>query len=246
MRISFVFVLLVTLSQAGWLESWHRYQGQQAIGHHRWKQALEAYRQIDHPDDATRYTMANLHYRLGQYAQAMALYAGVHDPKLAYRRLHNLGNCAMQTGDIARAVALYQAALRLHSSQRSRHNLALAQAWLKHQAKIGAACTTNILPRRRSRKEGQANLDDNTTSDEGKWNEDNRSIVRADNVANAHTMPDSGMAEITHFAPKQSVIEVTQPQPMSPREEAKWDRTLADRPVKTLLIPLDLPPRSQP
>ena len=246
MRMLLTWVLLVVMAQAGWLESWHRYQGQQAIGRHRWKQALEAYRQIDHPDDATRYTMANLHYRLGQYAQAMALYAGVHDPKLAYRRLHNLGNCAMQTGDIARAVALYQAALRLYPSQRSRHNLALAQAWLKHQAKIGAACTTNILPRRRSPKEGQANLDDNTTSDEGKWNENNRSIVRADNGVDAHAITASGTAEISRFAPKQSVIEVTQPQALSRREEAKWDRSLADRPVKTLLIPLDLPPRSQP
>jgi len=246
MRIIFLWMMFAVLSQAGWMDAWYRYQAQQAIEQHQWQQALEAYQQMDHLDDTTRYTMGVLHYRLGHYRHAMTLYAGLHDPKLAYRRLHNLGNCAMHTGEISRAVALYKAASKIHPSKQTSHNLALAEAWLKRQAKIGAACTTNILPRRRSRKEGQANLDDNMTSNEGKWNENNRSIVRADNVADPHTTAEGGTAEITYFAQKQSMIEVTKPLPLSTREEAKWDRTLSDRPIKTLLIPLDFPSRNQP
>ncbi len=234
-----VWLLLSTYGSAGILDDGHRWLGNRALAHHQWHAALEAYTAIPHPDAVTRYTLATLHYRLGHYRQAMALYAKIHDPALAYRRLHNLGNCAMQVRDYTRAVALYRAALALHPSKRTQYNLTLALQALKQKKKIGAACTTNILPRRRSAKEGNANLDDNTTSNEGKWKEINQTVVRADNLSRPHAHGQSDTAHTVTFAPRETRIELTRaPEPLTEREQVKWDRTLRNRPVKTLLIPL--------
>jgi len=252
MRGVFLWIFLLTWGSAGIIDDGHRWLGNRAIAQHRWEKALEAYAAIAHPDASTRYTLANLHYRLGHYRQAMALYEGLHDPALAFRRLHNLGNCALHLGDFSRASALYRAALALHPAERTRHNLTLATQIIQarqRKKQIGAACTTNILPRRRSAKEGNANLDDNTTSNEGKWKEINQTIIRADNLARPHTPTQSDTAHTVTFAPKATRIELGHaPEPLTEREQAKWDRTLRDRPVKTLLIPLDprLPTRKQP
>ena len=240
MRGVLLWIAFLAWSSAGIMDDGYRWLGNRAIAQHRWDKALEAYTAIANPDASTRYTLANLYYRLGHYRRAMAHYTNLHDPALAYRRLHNLGNCAMHLGDFARAAALYRAALALHPSERTRHNLALAIQALQQKKQIGAACTTNILPRRRSPKEGNANLDDNTTSNEGKWKETNQTIVRADNLAQPHAQGQADTAHTVTFTPKAERIELTQSsEPLTKREQAKWDRHLRERPVKTLLIPLE-------
>ena len=240
MKGLFLWITFLAWSSAGIVDDGYRWLGNRAIAQHRWDKALEAYTAIANPDASTRYTLANLHYRLGHYRQAMALYTGLHDPALVYRRLHNLGNCAMHLGDVARAAALYRAAQAFHPDERTRHNLTLALQFLAQKRKIGAACTTNILPRRRSPKEGNANLDDNTTSNEGKWKETNQTIVRADNLARPHAQGQADTAHTVTVTPKETRIELTRaPEPLTEREQVKWDRTLRERPVKTLLIPLE-------
>ena len=240
MRAIVIPILLFTALHGGWQRDTLLYRAQQAIGHQQWAEALNAYAQIHDTDDTLRFNIATLHYRLGHYRRAFALYARIRDPRLEYKRLHNLGNCALHLQEPARAAALYRAAQRLHPAEATRHNLALATRLLTRQKqKIGAACTTDILPRRRSRKEGLADFDDTTTSDEGTWSETNRTIIRADNVARPHTAAGADTAHTIAFDNTPAVIKPTPPAELSHREEAKWDRTLRNRPLKTLLIPLD-------
>ncbi len=125
-----VFFLLGGLSlQAGVLDDYRLHQAQVLQQEGRYLRALEAYRKLPQTNDAVRYNMANLYYRLGRFDEALALYRTVEAPSLQGRRLYNMGNCYAIKGAWRKAMRFYQAALKFAPEDPDlRYNLKKAQA----------------------------------------------------------------------------------------------------------------------
>ncbi len=254
------FFMLGGLSlQAGVLDEYRLHQAQvlQQKGHYL--QALETYRKLPRKSDAERYNMANLYYRLGRFDEALALYGTVEAPSLQGRKLYNMGNCYAIKGNWQKALRFYRAALKFAPEDSDlRYNLKKAEARVR-QMELEASllklrqkaqkkvCKLERLPLgvRRGFYEGSieflSDFEGNDTLKEARYGE---TLLKRNNQARSTGERGRGKEAGRESREENRTVLKKKEHPFD-LEEQRYRRQLQEKTLKSLLVPMTEPKKSE-
>jgi len=254
------FFLLGGLSlQAGVLDEYRLHQAQVLQQEAHYRQALQAYRKLPRKSDAVRYNMANLYYRLGRYDEALALYRTVEAPSLQGRKLYNMGNCYAIKGDWQRALRFYRAALKFTPEDPDlRYNLTKARDRVRQMELVASilklrqkaqkkVCKLERLPLgvRRGFYEGSieflSDFEGNDTLKEARYSE---TLLKRNNQARPTGKRGLGKEASRWNREENRTVVKGEEHPLG-LEEMRYRRQLQEKTLKSLLVPMTEPKKSE-
>ncbi len=254
-----LFLLGGLLLQAGVLDEYRLHQAQvlQQKGHYL--QALKAYRKLPRKSAAERYNMANLYYRMGRFDEALALYRTVEAPTLQGRKLYNMGNCYAVKGNWQKALRFYRAALKFAPQDPDlRYNLKKAEARVR-QMELEASllklrqkaqkkvCKLERLPLgvRRGFYEGSieflSDFEGNDTLKEARYSE---TLLKRNNQARSTGKRGLGKEASRRNREENRTVVKGKEHPFG-LEEVRYRRQLQEKTLKSLLVPMTEPKKSE-
>ena len=245
--------------EAGLLDDYrlHEAQTMQRTGHYL--RALEAYRKLPQKRDAARYNMANLYYRMGRFDEALALYRTVEAPSLQGRKLYNMGNCYAVKGDWQKALRFYRAALKfLPRDPDLRYNLKKAEARVRQmeleasllklrQSAQKKVCKLERLPLgvRRGFYEGSieflSDFEGNDTLKEARYSQ---TLLKRNNRARSSGGRGRGREASRRSREENRTILKRKEHPLG-LEEERYRRQLRQKALRSLLVPMTEPIKSE-
>ncbi len=241
-----------TQSSAGVLRGAWLIQADRAARAGDYARALRYYRKLGHADDRVRYNEGVLLYRMGRYAEALALFRTIRDPALEGRSLYNAGNCYMRLGRWSRALRFYEAAAkflpgdpdpaanaRIVRKALARRSLERALRELKRKNEQKVCKLERVdLGIRRGAFEGKSLGGDFPTDDRLEEARFGATLIQRDNVLEGTGRVDRARErQILESEENRTLVE-GEVQTDSIRLR-RIERRLRSRPLRTLLIPIE-------
>ncbi|MFQ5481983.1 MAG: tetratricopeptide repeat protein [Nitrospinaceae bacterium] len=175
------------------------------------KKALESFEAAreSRPDDPNVvYNLANTHYRLGHYTEALKAFLAaeslVNDPAMRQRIQYNLGNVRFRQGNMKEAIEAYKSALELDpNDQDAKFNLEYARFLLERAEKSG-----RLMPRHRKSEPGSQAEGKRAAADgSGKKNDDAKGLKEAPASSGSSSPPAPPKVEDQNTMPPAKVPE---------------------------------------
>jgi len=163
----YLIVVFITLySHAGVLDFNYLNQAKSAYEQGDYKSASQNWAKVQ--SDEAKYDQANALYKQKKYKEALELYKTINDKKLAFEKLHNMGNAQAQLGKTDEAIKSYEEALKIKEDKDTKFNLDL----LKKQKKQNKKDKKNNKDNKEQKD--KKNNKDNKDQKDKKQNKDNK------------------------------------------------------------------------
>ena len=206
--------------------------------------------------DEAKFNEADALYRQKKYKEAIEKYQSITDPKLKAKSLHNIGNSYANMKKIDEAISSYEEALKIEDDADTKYNLELLKKKKEEQKK----------KQQQKKKEDKKNKDDKKKDDKqdkkeqknkkdgqdkDKNNNEKKKPSKDKDKSQKEKEKEQKEKEKKEAEKKKQEEEKkkaqqakmgdqnkTQP-PISNMEERKWQKSLDQRGVNTLMIPLN-------
>jgi|GEM_PF-3096154 len=244
--IIFIFTLQIVLF-ASFLDQYNLFQAQVEYKNKNYKSSLEFYKKIENKSNEIHYNIGNILYKQKLYEKAIESYKKINSTSLNHKKLHNIANCYIALNKVDLAIAFYKSALKFNGNKDTKHNLSLAVAIQKKIIELKKE--KEEQKRKREENESLARVGKNVIDQfkhsnkaskirSAKEKEDIK--IKSDNISN---LSSKRIVEEIKNA-KQFDINGTKKNSkskpnLSNLEEDKWNKSLADKTINTLLIPLE-------
>jgi len=154
-RIIILFSMFFSLANASLFDFYYFNKAKKAYEEKNYKKAQKYIYKIDADNDYINYDIANISYKVKDYAQAIKYYKRAYGKRVNEAdRLFNLGNSYLMFGEFDNAILTYQKALNFSNDEDILKNLKLAKL-LKTKAKKESA------KKNKKDKEGKKKLNKN-------------------------------------------------------------------------------------
>ena len=222
------------------------FKGQVEYKNKNYKESLKLYNKISKKTDNIHYNIGNILYKQKEYKKALVEYKKINSIKLNYKKFHNIANCYVALNQLDMAIAFYKSALKFQNSKTTKYNLLLALEIQKKiieekQKEIDKQKRKDITPLANVGKNRMDSFKNDSKSDKTSANKEKKDILyKSNNISNLKSK--SVLEDIQNIKPidikSDKKSSVTKPI-LSDIEENKWNKTLSDKKINTLLIPLD-------
>ena len=195
-------------------------------------------------DEAT-YDKANALYKQKKYEEALTLYQSISDEKLAFEKLHNMGNAQAQLGKTDDAIKSYEEALKIKEDKDTKFNLELLKKKKKQDKKNKDKKNNKDKKDQKDKKQNKDNKknQDQKNQDKNKENEKNKS--KQDKQKEKDKKEAQKKKEAEEKKKKEEQKAAAKPQdkkndnpPISDMEERKWQKQLDQKGLNTLMLPI--------
>jgi len=244
MKILLILLNLHLFIYANFLnDNYNIYQAKQYYNNHNYKKAFNSFSKIENKTSKIYYNMANCLYKNNQYKKAILYYKKIDSDILNYEKSHNIANCYIKLNKPQKAIIFYKNALKFNTNKQTKFNLKLAKQLLKKQLEEEIKLKKQrkkikTMKKNEGKDDGDKFIDDikkKLTSDKLKKTPQ----IKSNNLSNLKSKNILQKIDIIKY--KKTIKYKTQTKPIfSDLEEYKWDKKLKNRPINTLLIPLNL------
>ncbi len=187
------------------------------------------------------YDLANSYYKAKKYKKALSEYKKVDNPKLDFKKLHNMGNTYANLGKIDEAIKSYEDALKIKKDKDTKYNLDLLKKLKKKQKKKEEKKKKNS---KKKKKDSKKDKKDKKTKGNGNNNKNNKQDKKTkgnrekQNQDKNSKKKNKKQRDKKQRDKKQQGIKKKKVQPISDMEERKYKKMLNQRGINTLLLPL--------
>ncbi len=243
--IALIFTLQVALN-ASFFDELNLFKAQIEYKNKNYKLSLELYKKIEHKSNQIHYNMANILYKQKLYKKAILEYKNINSLELNHQKLHNIANCYIALNKLDMAIAFYKSALKFKDDKDTKFNLYLAidiqnkQIEIKKKEEADKKTQEDEMLAR-VEKTIDNEFDDTSKSDEGSIRKEKKEAKRkSDNISNiknkqqVEDIKNNKILDINGTKEK-SITKIH----LSDIEEDKWNKTLKNKTINTLLIPLE-------
>ncbi len=204
-----------------------------------YEKSLSYYKKVKSKNDEVYFNIANILYKQKRYKQAIDYYKKISKIQLTYKKLHNIGNSYIALGDIQNAINFYESALKFQNNSNTIYNLNLSneiKVLQEKELKDKNIDEVSFL------RDTNRNLDiqkDSYKMEKMTQNEEDKVIIeRRDNISNLKLKSIKEEIKIAQFEEKDTIRDDNKPL-FSTLEERKYDKSLNNRKLNSLLIPLE-------
>lgn len=162
-------------------------------------------------------------YRAKKYKEALDTYKSIKDKSLQFKKLYNMGNCYAHLNKIDDAIKSYEEALKIKDDKDAKFNLDLLKKQKKKQKKKQDKKKKNNKDKKQDKKQGN-----NHNKDSKKSQQNNKK----GNKGNKNKDKEHQKKDESKKAQKAKKV------PISDMEERKWQNSLNNRGVNTLMLPI--------
>lgn len=245
-QLIFIFILNIYCF-ANVFDDYFLFQAQTRYKENNLKESLKYYKKIENKSDYILYNMGNILYKQKKYKEAITLYKKIDIKKLKYKTLHNLGNSYAKLDNYTEAIKFYEEALDINDNSDTKINLNFMKTLEKikeeKEKKKKSKIKEKIDIRLRSGQNEIDNIDDKDFKDiteeingttqkkELIIDKNNISQLASKNIDEEYNLKDDKNI-ITKKLYKNSDANFTN------LEEKKWDKSLKNRSMNSLIIPL--------
>lgn len=242
--IILIFTLQIVLN-ATFFDQYNLFQAQVEYKNNNYKSSLEFYKKIENKTNEIHYNIGNIFYKQKRYKKAIESYKKINSINLNHKKLHNIANCYIAINKVDLAIAFYKSALKFKVDTDTKYNLSLS---LDIQKKI-IELKEEEEKKKREEDESLARVGKNvidqfehsnkaTKIKSAKEKEDIK--IKSNNISNLKSKNVVQEIKNTKLFDINGTKEDSQSKPnLSNLEEDKWNKTLADKTINTLLIPLE-------
>lgn len=221
-----------------------------------YKSAISEYRKIKDKDGAA-YDLANSYYKAKDYKKALSEYKKVSDPKLKFKKLHNMGNTYANLGKIDEAIKSYEEALKIKKDKDTLYNLNLLKKQKKKHKKQNKKKKKQQKKKKKknskkNKKSGKnKKKDKNQKKQQNKKNQkkkgnnkkQNKQKTKGEKQKQKQKQNQNKNKKNKNKNEKQKQMQKQMQkkkkvQPISDMEERKYKKMLNQRGINTLLLPL--------
>ena len=244
--IILIFTFQIFLFGA-FLDQYNLFQAQVEYKNKNYKSSLEFYKKIENKSNEIHYNIGNILYKQKLYKKAIESYKKIDSTNLNHKKLHNIANCYIALNKVDLAIAFYKSALKFKGDTNTKYNLSLAIAIQKkiieskkEKQELSKNTKESTLVGRMG-KNITNDFNDNYKSTKMSKNKEKKDIkIKSDNLStltskriiqeikNSKSFDINGTKDSSKIKPILSNL-----------EEDKWNKSLADKTINTLLIPLE-------
>ncbi|MBU1669356.1 tetratricopeptide repeat protein [bacterium] len=241
-----IAILLSTLAlSATLLDFSYLNDAKEAYENKEYEKAEKLYQKVE--GDEAKFNRADALYRQKKYKEALEIYSAISDEKLAFKKLHNMGNTQAQLGQIDEAIKHYEEALSIQDDEDTKFNLELLKKKKEEQKKSDQNQENNES--KNNDQQNQKNQQNQGKQNKEQQQENNSSKEQKDKESEEQKKEDKKAQEAKKSEKKKKkeeeqqhaqISEQNQTQvPISNMEERKWQKMLNQRGVNTLMLPLN-------
>lgn len=234
MRLLVLSLLTTAFIYGDILKPFYLYKAQQDSTSKQYTAALQNYQKISDKDDKIYYNMGNIFYWQGSFYEALQSYKKIVSLKMRAKKYYNIANCYVKLGELNKALFYYTKSIQLQKDQDTFYNLHMVQKALKklhklqHPRKIH---TTSQIHAGKNKIEKTDTHSIAKRKDVG--SKKHKPLISRGNVKGTGVDTE----KITDFLTS-AQVKIKDKSPISNLEERKWEETLHNKGLKTLLIPL--------
>ncbi len=241
-------ILLLTITNiflfGNIFDQYNLYNAQVEYKNNNYNKSLKYYKKIEDKTDKIYYNIGNILYKQKLYQKAITSYKKINSTNLNYKKLHNIANCYIQLNKIDLAIVFYKSALKFKSDKDTKYNLILALdiqekiAILKKEKIKLARIKANIKAR-----DGNRQID---MFKDGDKKEKLTSGIIKDIIIKSNNISMIKSKQINKNIEFVKKIDINGTKDnknikhqLSRLEENKWNKSLSNKTINTLLIPLE-------
>ncbi len=218
-----------------------------------YKSAISEYKKIKDKDGAA-YDLANSYYKAKEYKKALSEYEKVSDPKLKFKKLHNMGNTYANLGKIDEAIKSYEEALKIKKDKDTLYNLNLLKKQKKKYKKQKKKKKQQKKKKKKNNKKNKKSgknkkKDKNQKKQQNKKNQKKKGNNKKQNnqkskgekqkqKQNKNKNKNKKNKNQKKNEKQKQMQKKKKVQPISDMEERKYKKMLNQRGINTLLLPL--------
>ena len=240
----FIFIIILsTYSLAAILDQFYLFQAQVAYKQNNLKESLDYYNKIESKSNHILYNMGNILYKQKKYQDAILKYEKIDINNLNYKTLHNLGNSYAKLSKFKIAINFYKQALNIENNNDTRQNLNLLIKIqkLKKMKDNKKSKKKEMTDKKIKGSENNVDsFDDIYFEDKVSGNIKNKKIIiyknnisqlKSKNIDEEYSLKDDKIIK-----KNRTYNDINED--FSKLEEIKWDKSLNNRGMNSLIIPL--------
>ncbi len=236
-----IMIPLSVMLQASLLDFKWLQDAKEAYQEGNYTQALKTFQKVEKKSDALLYDQANSYYKEGNYTQAQKLYAQIQDPKLAFKKWHNLGNSYAQLGKLDEGINAYEEALKIKEDKDTQFNLELLKKKKKEQEQKKKDQQNKDQKQNDKNKQDQQNKDQKQ-NDKNKQDQQNKDQKQNDKNKQDKEQKDQQKRKEQDEKERQKqqahAMQQAKKEPISDKEMRKYQKMLDQRGINTLMLPI--------
>ncbi len=241
-----VLIFIVQLSlNASFFDELNLFKAQVEYKNENYKSSLNLYKKIENKSNKIYYNMGNILYKQKLYEKAIITYKKINSLELNHKKLHNIANCYLALDKLDIAIAFYKSALKFQDNKDTKFNLAKAidiqnkRIDIQKQEQLKRKIQEDGALAKIGKKEIDK-FDDSNNHDKGTTSKEEENIKRkSDNISNLKNKQQiEDIKSIVGLDINGTKEKSVNKQHLSNLEEDKWNKTLKNKTIHTLLIPL--------
>ncbi len=255
MRYILLFGIITSTLSASLLDFKYLQDAKDAYSDKNYTLAQELYSKVK--GDEAKFNEADALYRQKKYKEAIEKYQTITDPKLKAKSLHNIGNSYANMKKIDEAISSYEEALKIEDDADTKYNLELLKKKKEEQKKKQQQQKKKEDKKKKDDKKkdkkqnNKEQKDKKDGQDKEKKSNDKKKPSKDKDKSQKEKEKEQKEKEKKEAEKKKQEEEKkkaqqakmgdqnkTQP-PISNMEERKWQKSLDQRGVNTLMIPLN-------
>ena len=220
------------------------FKAQIAYKENNLNKALNSYNVIENKTDSIYYNIGNILYKQKKYTQAIQMYNKISLKKLEYKKMHNLGNCYAQLNQIKKSISYYTKALKINYDKETKSNLDMLKKIKdesEEQLNEKYENETDTIARVGQNEINKYSDKDNSNNVNNNSNDLNSTdVYQIYNISNLKSKAKKEkQLKVKNVENSSKQIKISNPD-LSSLEERKWNKSLNNRGIETLLVPLNL------
>ncbi len=248
MRVFIAILMVSSILSASLFDFSYLSDAKEAYAQKEYEKAEKLYQKVE--GDESKFNQADSLYMQKKYKEALDIYDSISDEKLAFKRLHNMGNSYAQLGKIDKAIESYEKALKIKEDEDTKFNLEFLKKKKKEQEKKDKKDKDK---KDKDKKDKDKKNDKNKKDEKNRDSKDKKDKESKDKQDKKKKEDEEKKKqeeqkkkqeeqkkkqEDKDKQPQESNQTKAQP-PISNMEERKWQKMLNQKGVNTLMLPLN-------